>query len=39
MDQDCGYPMVAMDEKDPPKPLFDLFEWDTATTISTPYGD
>lgn len=28
-----GYdePMVAFDENDPPKAMFDLFEWDTAT--------
>lgn len=31
---DYGYEgsMVAFDEKDPPKPLFGLFDWDTATT-------
>lgn len=29
-----GYegPMVAIDEFDDPKPLFTLFEWDTAST-------
>ena len=39
MDQDYEGPMVAMDENDPAKPLFHLFEWDTAFIISTPYGD
>lgn len=30
-----GYegPMVAFDENDGPKALFDLFVWDSATTI------
>jgi hypothetical protein len=30
-----GYegPMVAFDQKDPPKPLFDLFKWDSASVF------
>jgi hypothetical protein len=30
-----GYddPMVAFDENDPPKPLFKMFNWDSASTF------
>jgi len=28
-----GHPMVTFDENDPPKPLFDLFNWDSASTF------
>mgnify|MGYP006296098541 CR=1 FL=1 len=27
-------PLVAFDENDPPKPLFGLFQWKSATTYS-----
>ena len=39
LDQDCDAPMVVIDENDRPKPLFSHFRWDTATTITTPYGE
>jgi hypothetical protein len=32
---DEGYegPLVPIAEFDPPKPLFDLFQWETATVV------
>lgn len=37
--KDNGYEgeMVAFDENDPPKPLFNLFNWDSATVYQLPY--
>lgn len=32
-DNDYEGSMVAFDENDPPKPLFDLFNWDSASTF------
>lgn len=32
-DLDVDGPCVVFDEHDPPKPLFDLFKWETASII------
>jgi hypothetical protein len=28
------HPMVVMDENDPPKPIFELFEWQSASIVT-----